>query len=103
MPLAPFFLALISSAVVKFISSMLLFLGVQFFISAFFDWGLAPAWMTTSGFTGGWASVLTSSNDALGSYGSAVSYLLNLFMIPYGLATLLNAHITRFIIRRVFK
>lgn len=98
------FRALISAAVAKFFFSLLFFLGAQLFINAFFNYGIAPSWMSAAGFTGGWSSTLSTINGLLGpDIGPSVYYFMNLFMIPYGLATLLNAQLARFLIRRLFK
>jgi len=96
----------VSAAVVKAVSSLLFFFGIQYFINTFFGVGFLPSWLSISALTGAWSSVINAGNSLQsmdGDFGPRLWYVLNYMMIPYGLATMLNAQVTRFMIRRMFK
>jgi len=97
------FEALVSAGVAKFFSTVLLFFSVQLFISAFFNLGIAPSWLVPASITDTWHSFLAGASGISGEFSARLFWLANYLMLPYGLATLFNARVTVFIVRRLFK
>jgi hypothetical protein len=112
MPLAPIVTWLLTSVfavgALKYIFTIFFFFGAQTFINNIFGVGFVPDWLSISALTSGWSNFKTSAdsltaNTGYGNFGPLLWYMVNYFMVPYGMATLLNAQVTRFMIRRLFK
>lgn len=101
-----------SAGLLQAASSLFLFFSIQAFITYGMGGDIFPEWATPQGFVQTMTTMKTSLLQAIMSleyktmfvsFSSMIFYLLDYLKVEYVIATSLNASITRFIIRRVFK
>ena len=99
-------------AILQVVSSFLMFFSIQ----AFITWGMGgdifPEWATPTGFVNAMNAMKSGLNDGMAiienktffaSASQMIYYFIDYVALEYCAATALNAAVTRFLIRRIFK
>lgn len=93
---------LLAAGVIKFAASVFLFFSLEFLVANVL--GVMPPWFSPSALSNS-LSAITSVIPTLNGIDIAggIWYFAGMSSVKFGIVTVLNAYITRFTIRRIFK